>query len=67
MVKSLSLLVFLVLCTQACAQKRGNLLTSDQLVELMIKKDVVLVDIRTPKEFMWGYIEGAINIDYYDF
>jgi rhodanese-related sulfurtransferase len=26
----------------------------------------VLIDIRTPEEFMSGYIEGAVNINYHD-
>lgn len=28
--------------------------------------DYILLDIRTPGEFASGYIEGAINIDYYE-
>jgi rhodanese-related sulfurtransferase len=28
--------------------------------------DFVLIDIRTPEEFMSGYIEGAVNINYHD-
>lgn len=28
--------------------------------------DFVLIDIRTPEEFMSGYIESAININYHD-
>jgi len=28
-------------------------------------KEVQLVDVRTPREFDQGHIEGAINIDYY--
>ena len=27
--------------------------------------DFVILDVRTPEEFKSGYIEGAINIDYY--
>jgi len=28
-------------------------------------KDVQLVDVRTPREFNQGHIEGSINIDFY--
>jgi rhodanese-related sulfurtransferase len=28
--------------------------------------DFVLIDIRTPEEFLSGYIEGATNINYHD-
>lgn len=27
--------------------------------------DFVIIDVRTPEEFTGGYIEGAINIDFY--
>ncbi|MDV7186932.1 rhodanese-like domain-containing protein [Lutibacter sp. TH_r2] len=29
-------------------------------------KNNTLIDIRTPREFAQGYIEGAVNINYYD-
>ena len=28
-------------------------------------EDFIILDVRTPQEFSQGYIEGAINIDYY--
>lgn len=30
------------------------------------KKDVVVLDIRTPKEFKGGHIDKAVNIDFHD-
>ena len=34
--------------------------------ELVLDKNVQLVDVRTPKEYQEGSIEDAINIDYFD-
>ncbi len=34
--------------------------------EIVVGKDVQLVDVRTPKEYQEGYIDDAINIDYFD-
>lgn len=31
-----------------------------------LDQDVVLIDIRTPEEFLNGHIEGAININFYE-
>jgi len=30
------------------------------------KKDIIILDVRTPQEFAQGHIEGAINIDFYN-
>jgi len=34
-------------------------------VKLAADKQVVVLDIRTPKEFEAGHIQGATNVDYY--
>lgn len=41
---------------------------SKPITELSQKntKNMVLVDVRTPKEFASGHLENAINIDWYD-
>jgi len=50
-------------------QPFGSILPKDAY-ELIQKNrgnpDFVLIDIRTPEEFMSGYIEGAVNINYHD-
>ena len=64
--KPLLVLLSLFLCVQSCAQEQEVLLSPDQLKELMQNQSINLIDIRTPEEFMWGYIEGAININFYE-
>lgn len=66
-------------CAQNTAKKEvkdngNNYATQDkQVVELISPKDlnaksgdIQLIDIRTPGEFTEGYIEGAINVNFYD-
>lgn len=36
-----------------------------QFATEILKKDAVILDIRTPEEYALGRINGAINIDYY--
>lgn len=33
---------------------------------LKAKKEIIIIDIRTPKEFTVGHIKGAKNIDFYE-
>ena len=66
-------------CAQNTAKKEvkdngNNYATQDkQVVELISPKDlnaklgdIQLIDIRTPGEYTEGYIEGAININFFD-
>ena len=66
-------------CAQNTAKKEvkdngNNYATQDkQVVELISPKDlnaklgdIQLIDIRTPGEFTEGYIEGAINVNFFD-
>ncbi|KAF2956924.1 rhodanese-like domain-containing protein [Marinitoga sp. 38H-ov] len=34
--------------------------------DLILKEDVIILDVRTPGEFNSGHIVNAINIDYYN-
>ena len=68
----------LISCGQNTAKKEvkdnEKYATQDQqVVELISPKDlnsklgdIQLIDIRTPGEFTGGYIEGAININFFD-
>jgi rhodanese-related sulfurtransferase len=66
-------------CAQNTAKKEvkdngNNYATQDkQVVELISPKDlnaklgdIQLIDVRTPEEYTGGYIEGAININFFD-
>ena len=66
-------------CAQNTAKKEvkdngNNYATQDkQVVELINPKDlnaklgdIQLIDIRTPGEYAEGYIEGAINVNFFD-
>ena len=73
--------VFLFLITScivfsSCAQKTfdekmeslyKNTVPLIKSTELSEKKDVILLDVRSPKEFEVSHIEGAIMIDYDNF
>ena len=43
-----------------------SVLNKNQFAEAIQGKEVILVDVRTPEEYAEGFIEGAINIDYFD-
>ena len=43
-----------------------SVLNKNQFAEAIQVKEVILVDVRTPEEYAEGFIEGAINIDYFD-
>lgn len=62
------LIVFLVMSVTLQAQKKNNpeLLAPKAFSERMAKQPGQVVDVRTPKEFKAGYIEGASNIHLYD-
>ena len=66
-------------CAQNTAKKEvkdngNNYATQEkQVVELISPKDlnaklgdIQLIDVRTPEEYTGGYIEGAININFFD-
>lgn len=45
------------------AKDRIETVGVEQFAELMTRKDVRLVDVRTPKEYAEGHLEGSENID----
>lgn len=74
---SASLIIGVVL-VGGCTGDETQTVTETQIIEVVTPQeafnmiesnrnnpDFVIIDIRTPEEFAEGYIEGAINIDYY--
>ena len=61
------LLVFVLTSFIATSQEVKNaLLNVESFKEVVVGKDVQLVDVRTPDEYNAGKIDDAINIDYFD-
>lgn len=56
-------LFFLVSC-ELYDKKQIILISDSQLLEIL-DSDHILVDVRTPEEYDSGYIQNAINYDYY--
>ena len=50
--------------TTLTAQTINKKVSKTEFVELMKKTGAQLIDVRTPREFTNGFIEGAKNIDY---
>ncbi len=55
--------------TGEASPERLRAITPQEALELVQRNkenpNFVILDVRTPEEFKSGYIEGAINIDYY--
>lgn len=77
LILSVSLIIGVVL-VGGCTGNEAQTVTETQIIEVVTPQeafnmiesnrnnpDFVIIDIRTPEEFAEGYIEGAINIDYY--
>ena len=50
--------------TTLTAQTINKKVSKTEFAELMKKNGAQLIDVRTPREFSNGFIEGAKNIDY---
>ena len=67
MKKIVVLLVFFLISLLTSAQEvKTDILNTINYEEQVIGKDLQLIDLRTPKEYQAGFIDDAINIDYYD-
>ena len=76
MKKILFLFLFAISTLTGCGQEvkqkvlsltsgvKSVILDVDNYRDVVVGKDVQLVDVRTPKEYQEGFIDDAINIDY---
>ncbi len=69
MKKILFLFLLAVATLTSCGQEvkqdvKSAIITVANYKEVVVGKDVQLVDVRTPKEYDAGYIDDAINIDF---
>lgn len=62
----LSIFLFTFICNVAFAQEQVLLkvLSPAEYKQEVKSQDVQLVDVRTPKEYKEGYLEGAENMDF---
>ena len=58
-------LSFLLLASKTESNSEVQMISPEEMQQISKMDDVQLVDIRTPKEFKTGYIEGSQNIDYF--
>mgnify|MGYP002639224039 CR=1 FL=1 len=65
MKKIFFLLLFTISLLSSCAQDSNSVILGVvDYKEVVVGKDVQLVDVRTPQEYKEGFIDDAINIDY---
>lgn len=61
--KSPKFLVLLLLTLLGCSQIKTKPITEVSQKDI---KSGILIDVRTPKEFKEGYLESAVNINWFD-
>ena len=67
MKKTAILIAFVLVSFFSSAQEiKSVILNAANYEEKVIGKDLQLIDLRTPKEYQAGFIDDAINIDYYN-
>ena len=57
-------IVLIASCKDQMAQ--STIISVEEFKTMVLDKDVQLVDVRTQDEYNDGYIDDAINIDYYE-
>ncbi len=61
--KIFALFAFLLGCFSGCAQKVFKDADVQEFEKITAEKSVVILDVRTPQEFLGGHIKDAVNID----
>lgn len=64
LVTLLLLLIGCISCESNSAQTSNNLDVKNYLEQITSKKDIQIIDVRTPEEFESGHLENAVNIDF---
>jgi rhodanese-related sulfurtransferase len=59
----LTVILFFTACQDSSTAQEIHLLTRQEFHDVTAKKDVQLVDVRTPAEFATGHLENALNIN----
>ncbi|GAA3610425.1 rhodanese-like domain-containing protein [Flavivirga amylovorans] len=52
-------------CKESLSKDVIKVVSPKEVKTLLIEKSLQIIDVRTPKEFKEGYIEGAQNIDFF--
>lgn len=58
--------LFVVIAYDLADAQEVKKISNEELVALMKRPELQLVDLRTPEEVSFGIIEGAQHIDFYD-
>lgn len=64
--KSIALLIGLLVALSACSGGNSAAVTNLNVTDFantIASEDVIIIDVRTPREFVTGHIANAINID----
>ena len=63
----LGLLVVLIAFASGCTAQQAIYedVTKERFAEVIKTRDGMLIDLRTPKEYEEGHIEGSVNIDFF--
>ena len=64
MIRFTILFLFFLVSFELYDKKQIILISDSQLLEIL-DNDHILVDVRTPEEYDSGYIQNAVNYDYY--
>lgn len=64
LILSVVMLTFCLSCKQEQTKSEIQVVSPEEMKELLATEDIQLVDVRTPEEYMEGYIANYQNIDF---